>query len=41
MEHGANPNLAVKSRGAMLTPVDAAARAKQPAMEQFLRSKLH
>ena len=40
VQHGADPNLAVNTRGAMLTPVDAAVRAKQSAMEQFLRSKL-
>ena len=41
IEHGADVSLAVKSRGEMVTPLDVAVKSKQPAMEQFLRSKLH
>jgi ankyrin repeat protein len=41
IEHGADPHLAVKTRAGLVTPIDLAANAKQSAMEQFLRSKLH
>jgi hypothetical protein len=41
VERGADVHLAVKSRGAMVTPLDVAVRAKQTAMEQFLRSRLN
>jgi ankyrin repeat protein len=41
VERGADIHLAVKSRGAMVTPIDMAVRAKQTAMEQFLRTRLN
>ena len=41
IEHGADVHLAVKSRGAMVTPLDVAVRAKQTAMEEFLRTKVN
>jgi hypothetical protein len=39
MEHGADPDLAVKTRAGMVTAIDLAVRAKQPEMEQLLRSR--
>jgi len=39
IEHGADVNAAVKSRGEMVTPLAAAVRAKQAKMEQFLRDR--
>ena len=39
IEHGADVNAAVKSRGEMMTPLAAAVRAKQTKMEQLLKDR--
>ena len=39
IDHGADVNAVVKTRGEMLTPLASAIRAKQPKMEQFLRDR--